>query len=103
MDRGSSDENRADLFALLELRDNITKVNSKVDMISTKVASLDSKHYLVIKSLFEIKDVALSDLGGANQLDQLISLHLKHTLDEAMERYKKNIDHHISTPSTVMT
>lgn len=67
-----------------------------------QVTSLDLKLGLVTKSLFEIKVVALSKFNRENQLDQLISLCLKHTLKEEEERYKDNLDHHLSTNNTML-
>ncbi|CAI9271093.1 unnamed protein product [Lactuca saligna] len=82
---GSSDENIADPFSLLELQDNFAAAVSKVDSLDKvvahinskadqKVTSFDSKLELIIKSLFEIKDVGPFELDQPNQLDQLISL-----------------------------
>lgn len=72
----SSDENMVDPFALLELRDNVEKLDSKVDIVSSKVASLNSKLDLVIKLLSKNKAVAPFEIDRVNQLDQLISLQL---------------------------
>lgn len=50
---GSLDETIVDPFTLLELQDNVEKVNSKVDTITYNVSLLDSKLYIVMKSLFQ--------------------------------------------------
>lgn len=92
----STIENIADPFALLELWLNTTSENSKFDKFDQKVVNLDtkldhkfagvdSKHELILKSLYEIQDVAPLELGWANQLDQLISLRFSRTLEEAKE------------------
>ncbi|CAI9280982.1 unnamed protein product [Lactuca saligna] len=99
---GSSDEQIADPFSILELRDSVDKFNSIVGTVNAKVGSLVSKIDLVIKSLSKIKVVVPYELDRANQLDQLISLRLKHTLEEDEQRDKVNINHHISTTSTML-
>lgn len=86
--KGSSSEQIADPFSLLELQDKVDKVNSKIDNVNTKVGALDSRIDLMINSLSKIKYVPPSKLDRANQLDQLISLRLKHTLQEAEQTYK---------------
>lgn len=97
MDTRSLDEEIDDPFALLKLQVKVWKVDSKVDTTTTKVASFDLKLDLVFQSLSEIKADAPSKIYSANKLDQLISLLLKRTLEEAEEKYKDNLDHHIST------
>ncbi|CAI9287945.1 unnamed protein product [Lactuca saligna] len=94
LDTRSSDENIVELFALLELRDNFAIANSKVDKVIQQVAGLDTKLDLVIKSLFEIKAVVPSEHDRANQLDQIISLFLRHTLEEV-----NSAQHFVDTPN----
>lgn len=55
-----------------------------------------------MKSLSEIKVATPYKIDITNQLDQLISLRLSRTLEEAEERYKDNNDHHISTIDTMI-
>lgn len=81
----SYDENIADPFALLELRDNFEKANFKFDIVSSKVTVLYSKFDLVIKSLDSMFDLVIK------------SLRLIRTLEDVDQRYKDNLDHHIST------
>ncbi|CAI9272491.1 unnamed protein product [Lactuca saligna] len=80
--------------------DNVATENSTVDKVTQQVADLESKLVLVLKSLFEIKVVAPSELELANQLDQLILFRLSHTLEDVKSRYKGNMDHHITTINT---
>ncbi|CAI9261638.1 unnamed protein product [Lactuca saligna] len=114
LDIGYLDENFADPFALLELRDSIVSSASKVDspdkqvanldsIIYQKVTSLNSKLELILKYLFEIKYVAPSELDQANQLDQLISLQFKHTVEEVEQKYNNSLNHHISIITTTCT
>ena len=51
-------------------------------MLDQKVTNLDSKLDVILKSLSEIKDVGPSEIERANQLDQLMSVRFKHTLEE---------------------
>ena len=102
LDSTSFHQNIVDPFALLQLRDNVEKVNSKVKTVSSKTISLDSMLDLGIKPLSEIKVVAPSKIDKSNQLDQLIFHHLSRTLEEAEEHYKSNIDHHISTRNMML-
>lgn len=92
-DTGSSGKNIANPFSILELRDNVASTITKVDSLNKKVAgldskidqkvsSLDSKLDLILKSVSKIQAIAFSKLDCANQLDQLISCHLKHTIEE---------------------
>lgn len=73
-DTGSSHEQVVDPFALLELYDNVDKVNSKVNNVNTKVKSLEFKIDLVTKSLSEIKSATPLELDRANQFYQPIFL-----------------------------
>ncbi|CAI9289991.1 unnamed protein product [Lactuca saligna] len=57
---GSFDENIMDMLCLMELKDNVPTANSKVDKVIQQVVGLESKHYLVVKSLSERKDVTPS-------------------------------------------
>ncbi|CAI9303866.1 unnamed protein product [Lactuca saligna] len=101
-DTRSSDEQVVYPFALLELQADAENFNSKVDNVNTYFESLDSKIDLVLKPLSEIKVATPLEHERANQLDLHIFLLLKHTLEEADERYKENLDHHISTTSTMI-
>ena len=56
----------------------------------------------MIKSLFEIKATAPSKLDWANQLDKLIYIRLKKTLEDAEEWYNDDLEHHISTTTTML-
>lgn len=56
----------------------------------------------MIKYLSEIKVAAPLEHDHPNQLDELISLRLKSTLEEVEKRYKDNLDHHISATSTIL-
>ena len=51
---------------------------------------------MALKSLFEIKVDAPSELDHANQLDKFISLCLSRTLEDVEAHYKENMDYHIS-------
>ena len=66
--------------------DTKSNTNSKVDKVTEKVTSLDLKLELVLKSLSKIKVGAPLEFDRSNQLDQLISLCLKHILEQAEER-----------------
>lgn len=85
LDTGSSDENNAHSFSLLELRDNLASVFSKVksldkyvakldSKLDQKLTSLDSKRELIFKSLSAVIETSPSELDRENQIDQLISL-----------------------------
>lgn len=81
----------------MELWDNVATENSKADKITQQVAGLlESKIELVLKSLSEINANAPSEPDRANQLDQLILLHLSRTLEDSKACYKENMDNHIS-------
>ncbi|CAI9277347.1 unnamed protein product [Lactuca saligna] len=111
-DTGSSDENVADPFSMLEVRDRIVFSNSKVDKVDLKVigldmkldqkvTNLDSKLKLMLKYLSEIQYAAPLKLNRPNQLNHLISLCLKRTINEVEQKYNDSLDHHIST-TTIM-
>lgn len=77
----------------------MAQLDSKLDQ---KVPSLDSKLDVILKSLFGIKQVDPSEAERADQLYQLISLRFKHTLEEVDQKYNDNLDHHISTTTTML-
>ncbi|CAI9283135.1 unnamed protein product [Lactuca saligna] len=97
LDSPASDKNIADTFAILELRYNVDKVDSKFDIVCSKVTSFDTKVDLVIKTLSKIKVVAPTVTNRGNQFDQVNSLFLSCTLEDANQCYKDNLDHYTST------
>ncbi|CAI9272013.1 unnamed protein product [Lactuca saligna] len=61
-DMKSSNYNIVESFSLLELQDNTTTANSMVDNVTSQVTGMESKPDLILKSLYEIKIAAPSDL-----------------------------------------
>lgn len=72
----------------------MAQLDSKLDQ---NVSSLDSQLNFILLSLSEIKQVGLAEAERADQLDQLLSLRFRHTLEEVEQKYNDNLDHHIST------
>ena len=92
-DNEASAKNLVDPFFVLELRDKISAIISKVEFldklfamldskIDAKVSSLETKPDAILQSLSEVKKVGPTDAEMVEQLDQLISMRFKHTLEE---------------------
>lgn len=75
---------------------------STEDKVTQQVVVLESKHNIVLKSLFEIKVDDPSKFDRAYQLDHLISLRLSRTLEDAKAHYKEDLDYHISTITNML-
>lgn len=82
-DTGSSEELIVDPFSLMEMWDKVESVDAKVDIVNAQFGMLHSKTDLVLQSIFEIKAATPSLQIREQQLDQLISLRIKHTLEES--------------------
>lgn len=79
------------------MKDNVEKFDSKVDLVDAQVRALDYKIDLVIKFNFEFKYITPSILDREKQLNTLIPLCLKHTMEESEQRYYELIKHHEET------
>lgn len=77
----------------------MVKLDSK---IITKVSSLDTMLDTILKSLFKVKQPGPSYEETLKQLNQLISLCFKHTLEEIEQKYNFSLDHHIDITSTML-
>lgn len=77
---GSSDEVTID-------PSNFINVKEKFESVGFKVESIDNKMDLVLKTLINIKSSTPSIYDQEKQLDDLISLRLKHTMDECNSHF----------------
>lgn len=100
--------NYVDQFALLEIRDSISGTMKKVNAIEAfvdglntrldvKVFGLDSKLDAILNSLSTTKPSRPTTAVREAQLDQLISLRLKHTIEEVEKKSDESIDHYLDT------
>ncbi|KAL7618681.1 hypothetical protein Lser_V15G04364 [Lactuca serriola] len=70
-------------------------VKQKVESVGVKVDSLDKKLDLVIKALTEIKASTPSIQDREKQLDELISIRLKHSREVSEARLNETLKHHM--------
>lgn len=77
----------------------MTQLDSILD---EKVSGLDAKLNVILMSLYEIKQTGPLEAERADQVDRLISLHFKHTLEEVEKKYNTSLHHYIDTISTML-
>lgn len=77
----------------------MTKLDSKINV---KIYCLNTKLASIVKSLFEVKQPKPSEAKSEAQIDQLISLRFKHSLEEVEQKYNTSLDHYINTTSTML-
>ena len=105
---GSSAGNYIDSFALLEIQSNVFDTMKKVDTIETTMAGLNSK---IDEKAFRLEsklDAILQSLSEVNkswpttaereaQLYLLVSLRIKHAMEQVEKKYDASVDHYLDT------
>ena len=74
-------------------------LNSRLDV---KVSGLYSKVDAILKSLSETNKSGPTTAERKAQLDQLISLRLKHMIEEVEQKYNESYDYYLETITTML-
>lgn len=79
----------------------MAQLESRLD---EKVSSIYSMLDVILQSHSKIEQHRPSEAEQAAQLDQLISIRFKHTIEEVEQKYNESLDldHHISTTSIML-
>ena len=66
------------------------------------MSGIDTKLDEILLSLSEVKKPRPSDEERTQELDQLISLPLKHTIEEVEKKHNSSLDHYLETITTML-
>nr|KAJ0216936.1 hypothetical protein LSAT_V11C300102220 [Lactuca sativa] len=110
-DNGSPARNRIDPFARLDIQSSVADTMKKVTTLETFVAELnnkidakvfemDSKIDAILKSLSTQSEPSVAEREA--QLDQLISIQFKHSIEEVEAKYDALVENYLDTITTML-